>query len=189
MKKIGNNLNELNSKKIWNYIIAILLILGGIYLIFEPVNASSNLVFYIGLILTIIGVFKVLSSIINKENFLLPGNFLFNGILNTLFGIILMTNSTTTLKIISTIIGIWLIISATSGLALLFNLKNNKNTINNNLLVSYILKLIIGIIVLATPIITIILTGWVLGIILVLIGVYMIVNSLSKKSTYSVKIK
>lgn len=189
MKKIGNEVKKSSTKTIWSYIIAILCIIGGIYLILEPVGASSNLVFYVGIVLTIVGVLKILSSLINRENFLLPGNFLFSGIINTLFGIILMTNSTTTLKAISIIIGVWLIISAISGIALIFNFQNNKNTISNNILVSYILKLIIGIVLLTTPIITIIFTGWILGIILVLIGIYMIINNFPKKSTYSVKIK
>lgn len=177
------------TKKIWTYIISALCIIGGLYLIINPQLTFTNLVYYIGLIILIIGIIKVLSALINRENFFLPGNYLFSGIINSLFGIILMTNASSTVKVIPIIIGLWLIISSASGLALILNVKRNNNTINNSLLVNHLIKLIIGIIVLTTPIITIVFTGWFLGIILLLIGIYLIVNSFPKQKTYKVKVK
>lgn len=177
------------TKKIWTYIIAILCIIGGVYLIIKPTLSFETLVYYIGLVLLLTGIIKVLASLIIKESFLLPGNYFFGGILNGLFGIILMNNKSTAVNIISTIIGLWLIISGVSGLALILNLKRNKNIIDNNLLITNILKLILGIIVLTTPIITIVFTGWVLGLILILVGIIMIINSFKNNKIYKVKIK
>ncbi len=177
------------TKKIWTYIIAILCIIGGVYLIIKPTLSFETLVYYIGLVLLLTGIIKVLASLIIKESFLLPGNYFFGGILNGLFGIILMNNKSTAVNIIPTIIGLWLIISGVSGLALILNLKRNKNIIDNNLLITNILKLILGIIVLTTPIITIVFTGWVLGLILILVGIIMIINSFKNNKIYKVKIK
>ncbi len=177
------------TKKFWTYVIAILAIIGGIFLILKPEQSTSDIVYYIGLIMLIIGAFKVVASLINKDSIMLPGSFFFGGIINILFGIILMNNSSGVTKTLSIIIGLWLIINAASNLALVLNYKKNNNSIDTTFIVSNILKLILGIIVLTTPIMGVIFTGWVLGIILIIIGVGLIFNSNKTKKTYKVKVK
>lgn len=176
-------------KNIWTYIMALLCVVGGVYLIINPEQSFSNIVYYVGLIILISGIFKVIASFINKQSLLLPGNYFLSGILNALFGIILMVNNNAAIKIIPIIIGFWLIINSASNLALVFNLKRSNNTLNNNLLITNILKLILGIVVLTTPIITILFTGYIIGIILILAGIYMIINLLNNKKIYKVKVK
>lgn len=177
------------NKKIWTYVIAILCILGGVYLIIKPEQSFSNVVYYVGLAILIAGILKIISSLFNKESILMPGNYFFTGVINTLFGIILMSNSHATIKIIPIFVGIWLILSGTSGLAAIINLGRNNNKFNNQDLIINIVKLILGIIVLTTPIISIIFTGWIIGIILVGTGVYLIFNSLKDRKIYKVKVK
>lgn len=177
------------SKKIWTYVIATLCFIGGIFLLVKPEQSTSNIVYYLGLIMLVIGIFKVLSALIDRSNMLLPGSYLFSGILNVLFGIILMNNTSNVTKTISVIIGIWLIINAGSNLALALNYKKNSNIIDTSYIISNALKIILGIIVLTTPIIGVIFTGYFLGIILILIGIAIIYNDYRKKKVYKIKIK
>lgn len=172
------------TKKVWTYIVGILLIVGGVLLFLSPEQTLNNLIYYFGLILLITSIVKILSMLINK----LGSYFYFGSILNLLFGIILMNNSDMTLRLISIFIGIWLILSASSGLIVILNLKG-RNTIDNSLLATNILKLILGIIVLVVPSITSIFTGVLLGIILILIGIYTIFNDKKTTNVYKVKIK
>ena len=84
----------------WNYVLGILFILGGIVLIFKPNFSFQSLVYYVGVVLLITGIFRVIMSIIGHESFLLPGNYFLGGALNALFGIILMINKEAAVKAI-----------------------------------------------------------------------------------------
>ena len=174
------------SKKFWTYLIGILLIIGGSYLLFNPKQTFSTLVYYMGLAILIYGLVRLISSIINKAT-LTPGSGLSTAIINTIFGIILMKNSEATLKIIPIFISIWLIISASTELAILFKYKNVH--LDASLIVSNLGKLILGLCVFTMPIIPVIFTGWILGVILIIIGIYTVVNYKEKDSVYKVKIK
>lgn len=176
-------------ENLWNYILGILCILGGIILIVQPNVSFQNLVYYVGLILFITGAFKAIISIVRKENFLLPGNFFLGGIFNIIFGIILMNGKAFTVNLIPRILGIWLIVVASSGIALVINGKRITNKTDKRYLMENILKLIFGIIILTTPIITVVFVGWVLGIILILVGISIIYNAYQEKNIYKVKIK
>lgn len=177
------------TKKIWTYIISILCIVGGIFLLIEPVNSTTKIVYYIGLIMLIVGIFKVIASLINHNSMLLPGSYFFSGIINVLFGIILMNNTTGVTKTISIIIGLWLIFNAASNLALVLNYKRNNNTLDTTFIVSNVLKLVLGIIVLTTPILGIVFSSWFIAIILILIGIGILYNDYRNKKVYKVKVK
>lgn len=174
------------SKKIWNIIIGIGLIILGIFLITKPNQTFESLITYIGVALLVVGIIKIISSIINKDRMLLPGSVIFNGIINILLGTILITTSSVTIKLISLFIGIWLIVSALGKLLFMYNLKGE--IIKYNMFVQ-ILKLVIGIIVLTTPVITSIFSGLVLGLILIVIGIWTIVNEKSEEKIYKVRVK
>ena len=175
-------------KNFWNYVISFLCIIGGIYFILKPNYTFSSLVYYLGLIILVIGIIKILYSLLNKENNFSLGNSFWSGIINIIFGIILMVNKQGIQSMISSILGIWLIISSTSNLVLFFN-KTNRTSVDVRYLVKTILKLILGIIVITTPIITFIFVGWVLGVILVAIGIGNLINIYQKRNVYKVKIK
>jgi len=174
------------SKRVWNLIIGFGLIILGIFLIIKPDQTFENLIMYIGIALLIVGVLKIVSSIINKQKMLLPGSVIFNGVLNILLGIILITTSSITIKLISIFIGIWLIMSSLSKLLFLYNFK--EDIVKYNMFLQ-ILKLIIGIIVLTTPVITSIFSGLVIGIILIVIGIWTIINEKEEEKIYKVRVK
>lgn len=56
-------------------------------------------------------------------------------------------------------------------------------------IITDLVKLVLGIVILTTPIVSIIFTGTVMGIICVIIGVYNFYDMYSNKSVYKVKIK
>ena len=98
-----------------NYIIAILLIIGGIYLVIKPNMTFQNLIFYVGLIMLIVGISKVLVSITSSLSILMPGSYFLSGGLTALFGLILMLNKSSAVNIVPKIIGAWLIITSLSS--------------------------------------------------------------------------
>lgn len=187
MKKLQITKDEVKNN-IWTYVIAIIFIISGIFLILKPASTTFSVVYFIGIILIVSGLIKAISGIVNKENLLFPGSYFTSGILNTFVGIILVNNPAGTTKLISKVLGIWLIISATLSIGVLLNNRVNSK-LDKEKLVSCILKLIIGIVILTTPIITILFTSLIVGIILIFVGIYLIVDSFKNKSIYKVRVK
>lgn len=172
-----------------NYIIAILLIIGGIYLIIKPNMTFQNLIFYVGLIMLIVGIPKVLVSITSSLSMLMPGSYFLSGGLTALFGLILMLNKSSAVNIVPKIIGAWLIITSLSNIALYLNLNSKTKGKDIKDLIKNIVILVLGILCLTTPIITIIFVGSVVGLILIAAGIYMIITTYQNKNVYKVKIK
>lgn len=173
------------SKKIWNYIISILCIILGIYLIFKPVKSFETVVYAVGIILLVEGIIKcILYLAKNKEATSIS---LVEGIINIVFGLILVGNPNLTVRVVSIFIGIWFIIKSSADLYEVLSLK--KNTISHRNLVICIIKLILGLIILTTPIIATIFTGYLLGVLIAIIGIANIINSIKDKKDYSVKVK
>lgn len=170
-----------------NYIIAILLIIGGIYLVIKPNMTFQNLIFYVGLIMLIVGISKVLVSITSSLSMLMPGSYFLSGGLTALFGLILMLNKSSAVNIVPKIIGAWLIITSLSNIALYLNLNSKTKDIKE--LIKNIVILVLGILCLTTPIVTIIFVGSVVGFILIAAGIYMIITTYQNKNVYKVKIK
>lgn len=173
-------------KKVWTYIIGFLCVFGGILLILHPDQSISALIHYVGIVLFLTGVVKILSAIISKKYFVPESSFL-SGVWNFIFGLILMYNNALTMSIVPTFIGIWLIITSLSSLIVMFNFR--KTYLDTKRLFTCIFKLIVGIIVLTTPVLLAVLSGVLIGIVLVLIGIWTIVSNLKQDKVYKVKVK
>lgn len=173
------------SKKIWTIIIGVGLIVLGIFLITEPNQAFESLIYYLGIAILVVGILKIISGIVNRDIKTYSSSSIYNGILNIIFGVILMNTTSLTIKLISVFIGIWLILSAGIQLLYIFNL----GAIAKYNMLTEIVKLIIGIIVLTTPVITTVFSGLVIGIILIVIGVYTLINIKEEEKIYKVKVK
>lgn len=172
-------------EKVLKIIGNLLLILGGFYLIFSPSNTFSSIVYVIGLLLVIYGGIIVVYSLIDKDSLTVFGNVLFSGLINILLGIILMVNKNGTIMMLSRLLCVWLIVKSLFSLSLYYgsNIKDKKEIITD------LVKLVLGIVILTTPIVSIIFTGTVMGIICVIIGVYNFYDMYTNKSVYKVKIK
>lgn len=174
------------SKKIWSYIIGILCIVGGVYFIISPEESFSNIIYYLGIVLIIVGTLKIVAAVIDRNS--LTASKIFSGLVNLLFGIILVTNSTMTVKFITIFLGIYLILTSISSLLLLVSISRTGN-ISYELAFQAIVKLILGIIVFTTPIVSIVFSGIVVGVILIVAGVYTIIKESKQKTVYKVKVK
>lgn len=176
------------SKKIWNFIIGLVLIIGGAILLVNPEQSFSKLVFFVGIVLLLTGIIKIIYAFLNRDYVYLPGNVFMSGFLNALFGFVLIFNPDTTTKIISIFIGIWLLSTSLSSLVLLLNMKGN-DYFSQTMLVTNILKFIVGLLVLVTPIISVLFTGVFLGLFLIVVGVCAIFNYKDEEKIYKVKVK
>ena len=145
-------------EKVLKIIGNLLLILGGFYLIFSPSNTFSSIVYVIGLLLVIYGGIIVVYSLIDKDSLTVFGNVLFSGLINILLGIILMVNKNGTIMMLSRLLGVWLIVKSLFSLSLYYgsNIKDKKEIITD------LVKLVLGILILTTPIVSIIFTGTVI---------------------------
>lgn len=176
------------SKKVWTFIIGILLIVGGLVLFIEPEQSFAKLVSFIGIILIVTGVIKVVYAFVSRNSLLMPGNVFMGGFLNSIFGLIFLFNPDVTVKVISIFIGLWFISTALSSLVLVLNIKS-RDSFSQSMLVTNIIKLIIGIVVLTTPIISVLFTGIFLGICLIVIGVFVLLSAKSDEKVYKVRVK
>ncbi len=170
-------------KRIIKYIIGLVFIVGGVMLLIKPNSGINTIISYIGAVLFATGILKILYAIFNKVY--VKDNSLFSGIINIVFGIILLFNSEGTTKFISVLLATWLILNSVSSLFVLLNLKN----VSARLLGMNVVKLLLGIMILTTPVITWVFTGIFVGIILIFIGVYIIASYKEEKSVYKVKVK
>ena len=174
-------------KKSFNYIISFIFIISGLLLIFFPEQSFSNLIYYIGLIMFITGILKLSSAIFTKIYFYPNSSFL-TGLFSIIFGLILMNNTMATINAISTIIGLWLCISALSYLISI--LCFCKTAFDARVFIKNILKLFFGLMIFLTPIISIVFTGLFIGIILIAIGIGRIIfHIVLYPKKYHVKIK
>lgn len=172
--------------KFWTYVIGILCVIGGILLILNPYQSMSSLVFYVGLTMLITGIIRIVASIFIKSYFI-PGSGFLSGVWNILFGIILMSDSEDALEVISLFLGLWFLVSAISNIISI--IRYRKIYVDYLFLAKAILKLILGILVFVTPIVPAVLTGTVLGIVLIVIGVITIVTYKDDENIYKVKVK
>ena len=175
------------SKKIWSYIIGFLCIIGGVYFILSPKETFSNIVYYLGIVLLITGILKIIAAVVNGKE-MNPATRIFAGLVNALIGIILISNPYMTVKLVTIFIGIYLILTSVSTLFVLLTITRS-GSISNELVFQAIVKLVLGIIVFTTPIVSIVFTGVIIGTILVIVGIYTVIKESKKEVTYKVKVK
>ena len=173
-------------KRIWTYLIGILCVIGGILFICNPNDSQSTLVFYFGLMIILTGILRIVLSIVIKSYFL-PGSGFISGVWNILFGILLMANSSSAVEMIPLFLGLWLLVSAISNIISIYNFR--RIYIDYWFLTKAILKLVLSILIFTAPDVSIILSGTVLGIALIVIGIITIISYKDDDNVYSVKVK
>ena len=169
-----------------SYITALILIIGGIFFIANPTSTTYTVIHTIGILFIVIGIINILTSIIRKYDILLPGNYLVNGITSLIVGLILSINPESTIKIFATILGVWLLFNGITYLA--FSINNNESLTSTSS-IKNIIKIFLGIIILFTPIVTVLFTSYIIGTLLVISGIYMIVDIKKNEKVYKVRVK
>lgn len=170
------------SKKTWNYVLGALLILFGIIFLISPAGTFETIVLVGGIILIVYAVIGIITAIISKNPY--ASSTVGTSAFSLIFGIILVANTDTAIKVIPVLLGIWLFVSGLSSLIL--TTKISKDT---KALVGPITRLILGAITLALPIIPVVAVGIFLGIVLILSGISTITNQKSEEIIYKVKVK
>ena len=169
-------------KKIWTYVLGGLLIGFGVIFIISPTEAFESIVVASGIVLIIYNAIKIISAIKSDNPYASFG--MTGSIIGIVFGFVLIGNKEAAIKVIPVVLGMWLLVTGLT--TLLFTLKTSTN---KNMLTKPVIKIILGAITLLLPVIPVIATGIVLGIILVLSGVTTITNAKEEVVVYKVKVK
>ena len=170
------------NKKVSSYIFGALLIVFGLIFILSPESAFETIVLIAGISLIVYGGLKILLALKSDNPY--ASYTVAGSIFSIIFGIILIGNQNAAIKVIPILLGIWLLISGIT--TLLFLLKTNSD---RKLIIRPVLKIIVGAIAFLLPVIPIIATGIVLGVILILSGITTIMNIEDEEVVYKVKVK
>lgn len=170
------------NKKVSSYIFGALLIVFGLIFILSPESAFETIVLIAGISLIVYGGLKILLALKSDNPY--ASYTVAGSIFSIIFGIILIGNQNAAIKVIPILLGIWLLISGIT--TLLFLLKTNSD---RKLIIRPVLKIIVGTIAFLLPVIPIIATGIVLGVILILSGITTIMNIKDEEVIYKVKVK
>ena len=165
------------NKKTWTYVLGALLIAFGVMFILSPAETFENIVLIAGIILIILSSVRIITSVKNNSSYT-------SSIIGLVFGLILIVNREAAVKVIPVLLGIWLFVSGLSSWLYLMKINYDKKQITKA-----ILKTILGAITLILPIVPVVATGIVLGIILILSGVSTITNAKDDEVIYKVKVK
>lgn len=174
------------AKKIWTCVIGALFIIAGVFFLINPSQSFNNLIHYVGIVFTIFGILGIVSSLFNKS--FVGNSFFISGILALILGLILVFNGGITIKFISILFAVWLILSSilTMFASAFFTAGGVLST---RVLITSILKLICGILIITTPILTFVFSGLVLGIIFIFIGIGVIFGVKEEDTVYKVRVK
>ncbi len=170
------------NKKVSSYIFGALLIVFGLIFILSPESAFETIVLIAGISLIVYGGLKILLALKSDNPY--ASYTVAGSIFSIIFGIILIGNQDAAIRVIPILLGIWLLISGIT--TLLFLLKTNSD---RKLIIRPVLKIIVGAIAFLLPVIPIIATGIVLGVILILSGITTIMNIKDEEVIYKVKVK
>lgn len=160
-------------KRIIQYLIGVVCIAFGVMFIVKPEQSLEQLVFYFGVCMLVVGIFRIIGSIVSRSYFLV-GSSILGGVFTFLIGLILMINADSMLKILPWFIGSTLIFS--SLIPLIFMVSTHYLFVHKYLLLRYVAMLILGILILTTPIVTILFSGISFGIIAIIVGVYQFIS-------------
>ena len=170
------------NKKVSSYIFGALLIVFGLIFILSPESAFETIVLIAGISLIVYGGLKILLALKSDNPY--ASYTVAGSIFSIIFGIILIGNQDAAIRVIPILLGILLLISGIT--TLLFLLKTNSD---RKLIIRPVLKIIVGAIAFLLPVIPIIATGIVLGVILILSGITTIMNIKDEEVIYKVKVK
>lgn len=148
----------------------VLLILFGLFILFEPGVALAGLVLYLGIAALASGVLEIVLAISNSGD---RGSYVFDGILDILIGLLLLMRPEV-LGLIPILLGAWM---AISGLAMLMrSLRQRKAGESSwvSWLVLSIVLIILGAQLIHDPTGSMISVTWILGIVLLLFGVLLV---------------
>ena len=164
------------------YVFGALLIALGVIFILSPKEVFESIVLFGGIgiiVFCVIGIIYTFFFFFSASSYLL-GSF----ILGLIFGIILVANTDSAIKVVPVLLGIWLFITGLS--TTLYMSKMNTKLVD---MAVPITRLLLGLICFIAPVIPISIVGIYIGIVLVLSGINTITNVKNEEVVYKVKVK
>lgn len=153
---------EFRQKNIWLLIISILLIIGGIYVLFNPVTALVASALTIGVVLIVIGTGYLITFRQSNSYIMLT-----MGILDILIGVLFLTNIGVSAVSMPIIFGLWILFNGISQLVMGIEIKDTQGPAWKWLVGSGIFGIVFSVLIFAYPVIgTVTLT--------LLLGLYLI---------------
>lgn len=159
----------------------ILLILLAFFVFRHPVNALVGVAIYIAITLLLTGVIEIISSVAAKEFAPKWGWGLVGGILDLIFGIILLSNPALSAATLPFVIGFWIIFYGVMTFANSFTEKRNGNPNWWTGVLYGLLSLFIGFIITNNILLGIMAITWWMGFGFLLAGIINITIGLSLK--------
>lgn len=165
-------------KNWWIFLIyGILAIIFGIIALDNPIATLDVLILYFGILLIAGGFFQSIGAIIHSKTkswFFL----LFEGILNILLGILIISFPLLAMEMFVLFVGIWMFINGFSQLVTVFGVKHgipHKGLI----IINGILGVILGFVLIINPFAGTFALSYLVGWSAILLGIFMIVRSIS----------
>mgnify|MGYP001816945655 CR=1 FL=1 len=133
-------------QKIWwvSLLRGIILVLLAFFVFRHPVNALIGVAIYIGISLLITGILQTGFSIGFRDTFPNWGWILAGGLIDILFGFVLLSNPALTAASLPFVVGFWIIVSGIMSLADAFQSRKEENSLWGLGMLGGVLSIIIG---------------------------------------------
>lgn len=158
---------EIRQRNIWLLIIGILLVICGVYVLFNPVTALVASALTIGVILIVIGT-GYLITFRQSDSYIT----LIMGIVDILIGILFLTNLGITAVSMPIIFGLWVLFNGISQLVMGLEIKNTQGPAWKWLVGSGIFGIIFSLLIFAYPVIGTVTLTLLLGLYLIGYGAF-----------------
>lgn len=133
--------------KIVNYFflaVGIIMVSFGLWLIFNPRTTLSIVVVLMGIVLLLNGISEIISYVSERKKWSISVWYLFDGLLSTTFGLLVLFNGQVGKNFLILLFAIWILASAIFRILLAFSVKSVSNWFI--ILIVGVLGLIVGIV-------------------------------------------
>ena len=171
-------------QKLWWFTLlrGIILLILAIFVFRHPVNALIGVAIYIGISLLITGILQIGASIGFKDTFPNWGWILAGGLLDIVFGFVLLSNPALTAATLPFIVGFWIIVSGIMSFADAFQSKKEGNSLWGLSMLGGVFSVIVGYFIMSNIIVgALTITTW-MGIGFAIAGMVNIVIGFKLKS-------
>lgn len=170
----------MKNNKILSWVCGIILIILGLLFIVSPKGMFESIVLITGVVIIGLSVISIIFSLDNKTS----SYFLGTSILGLILGIVLLYNRDSAIKMIPILLGIYLLITGITKIVML-----SKTNAKYNIIFPSVIRVVLGSICLFTPIIPIVITGIIIGVLLTIAGINILTNIKTDDIVYKIKVK
>ena len=155
-----------NGKSLWLLIISILLIISGVYVLFNPISALITSAVLLGIVFIVIGT-AYLTSFRQLNSYML----LALGILDIMIGVLFLTNIAATATSMPVIFGLWILFNSIAEIVMGIEMRSNGIAHWRYLIGMGIAGLIFSLLVFIMPIIGTVAITLIIGLYLIVYGI------------------